>query len=726
MDGAMGDRGVGGGPGFTHRIDTHGVLRVEFDRVGEPVNIFTPELLRALEALLEPLGRRADVRGLLFVSAKPGMFFAGMDVDEIAGVTDSMKGAEGARAGQQVFSRIADAEVPSVVAINGVCLGGGLEMALACDFRVAASDRKVKIGLPEVQLGIIPGFGGTQRLPRLIEVPKALDMILTGRQLDAKRAKRLGLVDLVVPPAYLEREAHALLLRAINDGTAAVRRRHRPPRSLMDRAIRAIGPVRRYALDQARQKTAARAQPKDYPAPFRAIEAIEAALTRPMPEGLDLEARIEGELIPTPTSKNLIWLFKTQTALKSATAGLPAAPRDVHRIAVLGAGIMGGGIAQLAAHNGIPVRLKDVDYDAVLTALQTASGVWRRRVRKRAMTETELRSKMGFIAPTLDYSGMRGIDLVIEAVVEKLEIKRRVLADLEERMPERAVFATNTSSIPITDIAEGALRPERVVGMHFFNPVHRMPLVEVIAGARSSPEAVETVRALAIRLGKVPVVVRDGPGFLVNRILMFYLNEASRLLADGVRIESIDPAMKAFGMPMGPFALLDQVGLDTASHVAGVVQSALGKRAQADSHLMASLVGSGRLGQKNRSGFYKFDAKGKPTKPDPSIYELIGNPAEREVPPETLQERLVLAMVNEAAICLEEGVVRQPRDVDISMIMGTGFPPFRGGLLRHADAVGIPIVVDRLRRLADAHGERFRPAGLLQEMVREQRRFYES
>ena len=318
---------------------------------------------------------------------------------------------------------------------------------------------------------------------------------------------------------------------------------------------------------------------------------------------------------------------------------------------------------------------------------------------------------------------MRHVDLVIEAIVENLEVKQEVLASLERSLGDRAVFATNTSSLPISDIAARALHPERVVGMHFFNPVHRMPLVEIIAGRRSSPEAIATVQALAVKMGKVPIIVRDGPGFLVNRVLTFYINEAIRLLSEGVRIEAADKAMKAFGMPMGPFEVLDEVGLDTAKHVGEVLKEGLGKRVGSDGSLLDTLVAAGRLGKKNGRGLYCY-SKGKRMAADADVYGLVNAPTPRELPPETLQERMVLAMVNEAAYCLQESVVREPRDIDIAMVMGTGFPPFRGGVLRHADDVGIPVVVDRLSRLADAHGERFRPASVLQSMVREQRSFY--
>jgi len=709
--------------GVTHRIDPDGFVHVVFERAGERVNLLTPAILEYLGRLMDELARRTDVRGVMFASAIPGMFIAGMDVDEIAGVNDAFKGAEGARAGQAVFQKIADLAYPTACAIRGTCLGGGTEMALACTFRVAADDPGLRIGLPEVQIGIVPGFGGTQRLPRLVGLTASLDMILTGRRLDGRRALKTGLVDRVVPREYLERETLKLLRQAAEEGAPRTVERLRRRRPVTARMIEGLAPLRGFVISQARKRTAARVGPDQYPAPFRALEAIEAAFARPLPEGLDLEAGIVGELITTGTAKNLMWLFKSQNAIKKDAGGLRAVPRPVKRAAVLGAGIMGGGISQLAADRGVPVRLKDIRYDAVLTALQTASGLWRKRLERRRISKAEFAGKMAFIAPTLDDTGLRRVDLVIEAVVENLEVKRKVLAEIEQQIDERAVFASNTSSLPITDIAARALRPERVVGLHFFNPVHRMPLVEIIAGRRSSPEALSTVHRFALDLGKVPVVVKDGPGFLINRILMFYMAEALRLLTEGIRIEAADAAMKGFGMPMGPFELLDAVGLDTARHVAGVMTDAFGQRVGGDLTLMDAMVASERLGTKNGRGFYRYRG-GKKTAVDGEIYKLAGQPAARSLPPETLQERMVLIMVNEATLCLEEGVVREPREIDIAMVMGTGFPPFRGGLLRHADGIGIPIVQDRLARLADSQGERFRPAGSLADMVRAQRRFY--
>jgi 3-hydroxyacyl-CoA dehydrogenase/enoyl-CoA hydratase/3-hydroxybutyryl-CoA epimerase len=701
--------------GMSHWIDPNGIVHVVFDRPDDKVNLLTPEILEELGELLDSVAAREDVRGVIFKSAKPGSFVAGMDVEVIASFTDAFKAAEGARFGQTVFQKIADLPVPTAVVINGTCLGGGTELALACTVRVASDAKATAIGLPETQLGIIPGFGGTQRLPRLCGLVSSLDLILSGRSLDAKRAWRAGLVDLVAPEAYLERETLKLMQKAAGG--------FRRKRKATARLVEAVPALRRFVIQKARKAAESKASPENYPAPFRALEAIEAAFSMPLPQGLDLEARILGELVPTRTSKNLTWIFKSRSALKKDAGGIVALPRKVRRAAVLGAGIMGGGIARLVADKGIPVRVKDLRAEALLTAIRQASKIWREQVDKKRLTPREMRQKLGFIAPTLDDSGLSRVDIVLEAVVESLDVKQKVLAAMEERIGERAVFASNTSTLPISDIAARAVRPERVVGMHFFNPVHRMPLVEVIAGQRSSPEAVSTVHAFALELGKVPVVVRDAPGFLVNRILMLYFNEALRLLAEGVTVDDTDRAMLAFGMPMGPFALMDEIGLDTGQHAAGVLEGAFGKRIGAATPVLQAIVSAGRLGRKNGKGFYLY-RNGQRGRPDPVVAKLAAAVPPLQLPVETLQERLVLAMVNEATICLEDGIVREPRDVDIAMVFGTGFPPFRGGLLRYADSVGPAVLVDRLARLADAHGERFRPAGLLREMVREERRFY--
>lgn len=711
------------GPALAQRVDADGILRIVFDTPGERVNLLDSRVLSELGRLLDDARRREEIRAVLFSSAKPNMFLAGSELREIAALTDAHDGAEAARFGQSVLEKIPALGKPSACAIGGPCLGAGLELALACSFRLAASGPAVRLGLPEVQLGIVPGFGGTQRLPRLVGLAPALDLVLTGRRLGAGEARRLGLVDLLVPREYLEREALGLLRRAVERGEAAEAAALRRGRPLLRAALESVPIWRRLVLDQARKRTAKRADPESYPAPFRAVEALEAALTQPLAQGLDLEARLVGELIPTRTAKNLIWLFENRTALKDDLGGVRAAPRQLRRLAVIGAGLMGGGVAWLAADRGLPVRLLDARYEAVLGALRSAREAWERKLQDGNLTEHELWHRSAFIAPARGLSGLSRVDMVVEAVTEDLACKRQLLAEVERKIGEDAVFATNTSSLLVSEIAAKALRPERVVGLHFFPPVQGVPLVEVVAGRRSAPGAVATAHALARRLGKVPVLVGDSPGFLVNRILAVHVFEAMRMLGEGARIDVLDRCMLRFGVPVGPFALLDQVGLDTAGQVGGALRAAFGERFAEAAGLLESMVAAGRLGRKNGRGFYRY-RNGRPTLPDRSVRDFIGSPARREVPAETLQERMVLATINEAALCLEEGVARAPRAVDVAMVLGAGFPAFRGGPLRWADELGIPVVVDRLQRLADAHGERFRPAESLRKMVRRQARFY--
>lgn len=712
--------------GIRDHLETDGILHIVFDRPDRSVNLLDGGILKHLAEILERVQVEERVQGLLFRSGKRDNFLAGMDIDALADVGDAYRASEGARFGQAVFQKLADLSIPTACAIQGGCMGGGTELALACDIRLAGDDPATRIGLPEVRIGIIPGFGGTQRLPRLVGFTRAVEMITTGRRMSPVQALQVGLVDEIVQPARLTARATALLLKAAEGGGRsgrAIRGKRSAGTRLLDWAATTIPPVRRWILNQARRKIYAKADPSHYPAPFRALEALDAAVSLPLPQGLDMEARIIGELIPGETARNLMWLFRTQAEFRKPTAESLPAPRQIGKAGVLGAGIMGGGIAALMAEQGLPVRLRDIRYEPILTALRTAREGWDRSVRRGRLDPGRRDECMARIAPTLDLTGFTRCDLVVEAVVESLDVKRQVLAEMEPLLSDQAVFASNTSSIPIGEIAASAARPDRVVGLHFFNPVHRMPLVEVIPGPDSSPQAVATVRAFALRLGKLPVVVKDSPGFLVNRILMFYLGEAIRLLEEGVPIDAVDRAMTGFGMPLGPFALMDEIGLETALHVARVMQGAYGKRAEGSTRALEALIVSERRGARDGGGFYRY-RRGQRTLPDPEAYNLAQAREPRDLPPETIQERLILAMVNEAAVCLADRVVQRPADLDIAMITGTGFPPFRGGLLRYADSNGIAVTVDRLSRLADAHGERFRPAGLLRDMVPRQQLFY--
>jgi 3-hydroxyacyl-CoA dehydrogenase/enoyl-CoA hydratase/3-hydroxybutyryl-CoA epimerase len=682
-------------------VDRENVGWVVFDLPGEKVNKLTAPVLDHLRAVLDEALRR-NVRGLVFVSDKPDMFVAGADVRDIAGVTDPRDGAEKAAYGQAVFEAIARFPRTTIAVITGPCLGGGYELALACTLRLVENRTAVRIGLPEVKLGILPGFGGTQRLPQRVGLRRALDLILTGKTLPAKPAFRRGLVDALVPPGEGRRIANEILMET--------RRLRAATPGRVDRFLAAVPPLRNFIFKRARAMVNRKARPEHYPAPHLALDAIAGGFGGSEVAAYANEARLLGEAIVTPASKNLTWLFMNSGKTKEPVGlDLSAASRP-ERTAVLGAGVMGGGIAWLAGEKGYPIRIRDIAPEALEGALRTAGTLWSKQVRRRRLTPSERDRRLEKLSFTLDLSGFNRVDFVFEAVVENLEIKRKVIAEVEAVLPDHAVIASNTSSLRIEDIAAGARRPERIVGLHFFNPVDRMPLVEVVAGPVSSARAVATAYKLALDLGKTPVLTADCPGFLINRLLAFYLGEALALFEQGVDAETMDRALTRFGMPMGPFTLLDQIGLDVADKVTAVVRSAYGDRLP-EQQTVTRLADQGHLGRKSGRGFYVYGSKTART-PNPEAREAAGNPAPRTVPETEILDRLLLPMVNEAARCLEESVVRRALDVDLATVMGTGFPPFRGGLLRWADARGVEDILERLESWSEAQ-PRFRPSEAL-------------
>jgi 3-hydroxyacyl-CoA dehydrogenase/enoyl-CoA hydratase/3-hydroxybutyryl-CoA epimerase len=723
LDGRIPDPGAS----LEIRKDTIGLLVL--DTPDSKVNILGAPVVARLE-LLVAQAREQSLKGLIVWSAKPDSFIAGADLREIRALRSFQEAESASRRGHRLFAALEDLPFPVVAAINGTCLGGGTELSLACHYRVAAEGRRTEIALPEVRLGILPGWGGTQRLPRLVGLAPALDLILNGRSLDARRALRIGLVDEVSPPEYLLAAAERIVMEAAEG-------RRRPRKALADHLLARWNPVRVASIalttSVARRRLRGRLREQHYPAPFLALEAVAHGLRHGLEEGLQLEAESLGHLAVGPTSRGLVALATMQQAAKRDPV-VAARPRNVTLAVVAGAGAMGGGIARAFAKAGIDVRLKDIDAQALARGLKTAWDLESAELRKGRITRDERERRMDRILPTLDYTGMRRAEVVVEAVVESLKVKHQVLRDLEAALPEGFVFATNTSSLPIGSIAAPARRPEDVVGLHFFNPVHRMPLVEVIRGPRTSDETVATALDLAKRIGKTPVVVGDAPGFLVNRILMAYLGEALLLLEEGARFEEVDRVLVGFGLPMGPFALLDQVGIDVAAHVAGVLSDAFADRAPRPAVLRA-LSEKGWLGRKSGCGFYHYRAgqrdeadapsPGAPREVNGAVYGLLSSRERRAADPGAVESRLVLPMINEAARCLETGVTRDPADVDLAMVLGAGFPPFRGGLLRHADTLGLATVVQGLSFLAERHGPRLQPARLLAEMARTGRRFFE-
>ncbi len=717
------------------RLEKEGEIGVLIlDVPGEKVNILSSPIMLELNNVLDELRTRTDIRALVLISGKAGNFIAGAKLQEIENISDPKDGSEKAAQGQAVFNKIAALPFPVVAAIDGACVGGGLELVLACHFRIARNSEKTRIGLPEVRLGIIPGFGGTQRLPRLIGIQRSLDFILTGKLVDAQRAYKAGIVDRVVPKEY---PADQLRSIAVNFAREILRpeakqkveeRRNRanPQTLLLEKNF--LG--RKVLFDQAKKRTLAETK-GHYPAPILALEAVERGMGKDLSDGLKIEAELLGKAIVTSVSKNLVKIFYLTEDIRkdSGVDGFKGDVLEFYRIGVLGAGVMGGGIAQLMAHNTLPARMKDINYAAVAKGTEAAAKIFGESVKKRRLTPKEMMNKMALITGTTDYSGFKNVDLVIEAIVENLDIKKKVFGEIDSVAPPQAILASNTSSLSITEMAKATKRPDKVAGLHFFNPVHRMPLVEVIRGESTSDATVASLVAFSKKIGKTPVVCKDAPGFLVNRILGAYLAEAARLLYEGVSIEQVDKALLEFGMPMGPFNLVDEIGVDVAAKVSHILETAFGKRMStvdaSGANALDKIVASGRLGKKNGKGFYVYEGKEK--KVDTTIPEIVGasrRPAPTAISLEEIQDRCVLMMINEAAMILAEGIVRRPQDVDAGMIFGTGFPPFRGGLLRYADSIGVDKVVEKMETFAAKHGERFKPAALLAEMKSAVKKFY--
>jgi len=689
-----------------------GIATLTLDRQGSSANIFDVGALEELDAHLATLETRSDVKGLLIVSAKPKIFIAGADLNSFAGASVEKLG-EIVGLGHRIFTRLERLPFPSAAAINGVCLGGGCELALACDWRVGSLDKSTKIGLPETQLGILPAWGGSVRLPRLVGLPQALGVILTGKQLVAQQAQKIGLVDDVAQPEYVVAAARKLLARGKRPTPT-------PPDLMSSVALRPIVAMK------ARRDVLAKTR-GHYPAPLKALDVAVAALGQPLEVGLALEKQAFLELVATPQCRSLMSIFFLQERakkLKLPDAAANGAGRPVKRVAVIGAGVMGAGIAQWSAARGYPTLLKDVAPAALAKGLKSAEKIFQDGVKRKKLTPAEATAGLDRITATSDDVPLQNVDLVIEAALEKLDVKQAIFRQLESRAAPHTVLATNTSALSIDAIASGLADPGRVVGIHYFNPVHRMQLVEIVRGPRTSPAALDTALSYVKAIGKLPVLVKDSPGFLVNRILLPYMVEAVRLFAEGVAPERLDRVMLDFGMPMGPARLCDEVGLDVAQHVAVDLQNRLAKPVPINDTL-AKMIARGWLGKKSGTGFYVFPSeKGAKEQPNPALAEFQSPGLGAKQDDATLLDRMVLVMINEAARVLEEGVVAAPEDVDFGMIFGTGWAPFRGGPLRYADTRGVADVVGQLQKLQTDVAPHFAPCGMLSHMASSRSRFY--
>lgn len=651
----------------------------------------------------------SNVRAMVFISDKPGYFIVGADIEELQAFEDPRQVRAFLTRGHALTRRISALPFPVIAAIDGVCLGGGLELALACDLRVATNASHTKLGLPEVQLGIFPGFGGTQRLPRLIGVPAALDLILTGKQINAKKAKRLGLVDDVCHPLDLKQA----VLRLVALGKP--KRKKKVKKSFFAKATDFLAETpgaQRIVYDKARA-TVLKKTGGHYPAPLKALEVVREGMRMDLDEALLHEAEVFSELVVSDVAKSLISIFFMKNEVEGRATALAKSVERPDRIGVLGAGFMGSGVAQVLAHKGYQVLLKDRDHEAVGRGLKHCSDLFQGLVKRKKYSAVQKKEAMSRILPRVDYEGFAKVPLVIEAVFEDVEVKREVIRQTEAAGPDDLIFASNTSTIPIGLLAEASKRPENVIGMHFFSPVHKMPLLEIIKTDKTSEEALAKTVAVGRDMGKTIIVVNDGPGFFTSRVLGPFVNEALWCLNQGASIEQIDRALTGWGWPVGPLALLDEVGIDIAQHAGQVMLEHAGERA-APSPVFDQMIQSGRKGRKGGKGFYDYSTK--PKMIDDSVYELLGWQAS-EIEDLEIIERCWMQMLNETALCIEEGIISNPNDIDIGVIFGFGFPPFRGGILREADKQGLDYVVARLEEYADSYGQRLAPAQLLRDMA---------
>lgn len=692
------------------RMDVEdGVAVVRLNHPTKPVNVLdraTVEEMAAIIARLE--AKEGGARAAVLISEKKGAWIAGADIEEFTKLGSAADAERMSRDGQALLTRLEKLPIPVVAAIDGVALGGGLEAALACEYRIASDSPKTKLGLPEVQLGILPGAGGTQRLPRLIGLAGALDLMLTGKQLDGRRARSAGIVDEVVPAAILLPVAKRAALE-LADGTRQPRGARATGSPKWQENLPGVGGlIFRKAREGVMEKTHGL-----YPAPLKIIEVVEQGIGRPLDEALAIEARGFGELAVTPQSRSLVHVFFTSTAAKNDPGVKAGKPKPVTEVAVVGAGFMGAGIAVVSAEARMNVRLKDVKLEAAAKGLRTARETLIKRAKRKKLPRYEVTKVVDRVQATADYRGIRHADVVVEAVFEEVGLKHRVIQEIEAASGPDTVLGSNTSTIPITTLAEASSRPENLIGLHFFSPVDKMPLLEIITHPKTSDAVVVASHAYAKAIGKTPIIVNDAPGFYVNRILSPYMAEAALLLEEGVRMEDLDAAMTGWGFPVGPVTLYDEVGLDVAQKAGKIMSAAFSDR-MTPSSVIDRMTADGRMGRKNGKGFYTY-ADGKKGAPDEAVYALLGNPPRKQMPKAEIQERLALVMVNEAIRTLEEGVLRSARDGDVGAVFGIGFPPFRGGPFWYVDREGAANVLARLRALEAKHGKRFAPAALLVE-----------
>ncbi|HJT79330.1 MAG TPA: 3-hydroxyacyl-CoA dehydrogenase NAD-binding domain-containing protein [Gemmataceae bacterium] len=689
-------------------LASDGIAQLWLDVRDRPLNVFNRQVLADLGAALDRVAAESSARLLVVRSAKPSGFLAGADLHEFTAVRSADDAAALSARGQDLFAKVANLRVPVVAVIHGVCLGGGLEFALACDYRLVLDQNGTQLALPEIKLGLLPGWGGTQRLPRVVGLEKSLEMILGSRPVSAQEAVRCRLADaLAGSEGELPEELERLTRYALSRGKLP--KNGLPKHTWRQRLVESNLLGWRLIFGGTERRLRRRV-PDDMPAPYEALEAVRTGLMQGPEAGFAREREAIGRLAMTPACRNLVGVFfaREQARKLSAEAKRQVTER-VRRVGVVGAGTMGAGIAQLAALRGAEVVIQEVNEAALGAGILKVNALFHKAAERGLLTDAERRQRLAAVKGTVTWEGFADADLVIEAALEDLEVKRALFAEMEEHTRPSAILATNTSSLSVGALQEGLSHPERVAALHFFNPVHKMELVEVGRTPRTSAETVSLLRDWAILLGKTPVVVKDSPGFVVNRILMPYLNEAVLLVGEGMPVEEIDRVMHRFGMPMGPLELLDQVGLDVAAHIARAMGPLFGDRFPPN-RAFEQMVEHGWLGHKRGWGFYRYQRKGK--KVNEAAVELLRQGVSG-VSAWEARERMVLGMVNEAAACVGEGLTDRAEAIDLAMILGTGWAPHRGGPLHYADARGPAEVAAALGELARRLGPRFEPSAEL-------------
>ncbi|MSQ83265.1 MAG: fatty acid oxidation complex subunit alpha FadJ [Myxococcales bacterium] len=704
--------------------DADGIATLWIDCPGKKVNTLSLDMMPEFAAMYATIAANTAIRGLVVASGKDTGFIAGADLDDLGQVDSASKAERLSLDAQEGMAKLAGLKIPTVAAIHGEALGGGLELALACRARVASEHRKTKMALPEVMLGLLPGAGGTVRLPKLIGLTAALDMMLTGRNIRAAKALKLGLVDRTVPQLQLFDAARALCLDLAH-GKVAPKPKTPVKGQVQNFLLEGNLLGKKLVLHEARKKVLKQTKGV-YPAPLRILDVIDKGT-------YEAEAKGFGELLMSPQSAGLRHLFTAITALKKddgPQTGSVAA-RQVTRVGMLGAGLMGAGIATVLADNGVEVRLKDRDHASIGKALDYARTVYGKARRKRVYNQAGVDERLGRISGGTDWAGIGRAEVLIEAVFEDLSLKQRLLAEFEALSRVDGIFATNTSALPISEIAQHAKHPERVIGMHFFSPVEKMPLVEIIVTDKTSPEVTATTVAVARKMGKHVIVVKDCAGFYTTRALVPYMAEAIFMALDGYSLLDIDEAATKVGFPVGPITLTDEVGIDVGVKVLKTIRKYYGERLQLPPDISSKLLEEGRFGRKNNKGFYKYsngkselDKDGKKIIDDTVYRHLPGGKGSKHADFAEMGDRLVLGLVNEAALCLQEGILRDPYAGDLGAVMGIGFPPFEGGPFRYVDRFGARTIVDRLRKLEGKFGKRFAPCTLLVDLAANNGKFY--